>query len=178
MASITAHHQDGDAFVGAVNFVIDVLEGGGRLIEDSGGATRWGVSKRANPDLDIASLTRDEAVRIYHERYWLPCHGDQLPPPIALPFFAAYVNMSPRDATKCLQRALGTVKVDGVLGPKTLGAARRFRPQCELRARFTRACVEFYVALTERVPFYVRYRHGWIGRVARVADEAGAWGRA
>lgn len=175
MATSPVH--DGDAFVGAVRYLIDILEGGGQLVHDSGGATHWGISERANPDVDVERLSREDAIRIYHDRYWRPCRGDDLPPAIALAYFAAFVNMKPDAATRCLQRAIGSVKVDGLLGPKTLGAARVFTPASELRARFTRSCVEYYLSLTEHVPFYLQYRHGWIGRVARVADEAGAWGR-
>lgn len=51
------------------------LEGGGVLHEvegDPGGATKWGVSQRANPDLHIPSLTREQAMEVYDRRYWSP----------------------------------------------------------------------------------------------------------
>lgn len=177
MASSPVHH--GDAFLGAVNFVIDTLEGGGRLTNhstDAGRLTKWGISQRGNPDLDIAGLTRDDAIGVYFERYWVPCYGDNLPRPLALAVFAAYVNLPPREAARCLQRAVGRVAVDGVLGSQTLGAARRFKPESELRARFARECIEYYVRLCDSVPFHRPNLHGWIGRVTRVSDEAGKWG--
>lgn len=164
-----------DAFVAAVNYTIDTLEGGGRLTRDTGGATRFGISKRGNPDVDVENLTRDDAVRLYHERYWLPARCDQLPAALALQFFVAYVNMPPKVAVRLLQAALG-VEQDGRIGPLTIGAAREFLPRSELRARFSRACLEYYIALAENRPVYRPYRHGWIGRVCRVADEAGRWG--
>jgi len=37
---------------------------------DRGGLTKFGISKVANPDIDVANLTEDEAREIYEERYW------------------------------------------------------------------------------------------------------------
>ena len=50
-------------------------EGGERLVndpDDPGGLTKWGISKRAHPDEDIANLTLDDAIRIYQDKYWKP----------------------------------------------------------------------------------------------------------
>ena len=38
--------------------------------DDPGGLTKYGLSRRANPDLDIAALTEERAKEIYEERYW------------------------------------------------------------------------------------------------------------
>ena len=39
--------------------------------DDLGGETNWGISKRQYPDLDIKSLTREDAIDIYYKDYWL-----------------------------------------------------------------------------------------------------------
>lgn len=171
----TARH--GDPFVGAVGYVIDSLEDSAYTDRpgDAGGPTKFGVSQRGNPGVDIEGLTRDDAIRIYHEQYWRACHADLMPAPIALMMFAAFVNMAPRRAVQCLQEA-AQVKADGLLGPKTLFAVQHYNPQRELRARFSRACAEFYIGLVRRYPVNTQWLHGWLGRVCRVADEAGAWG--
>jgi len=39
---------------------------------DPGGETKYGISKRSYPDLDIANLTRDEAAAIYERDYIRP----------------------------------------------------------------------------------------------------------
>ena len=39
---------------------------------DPGGLTKYGISQRAYPSLDIASLTVEQAAVIYHQDYWLP----------------------------------------------------------------------------------------------------------
>src|SRR3546814_3606743 len=46
---------------------------------DRGGATNFGISSRAHPDVDVASLTCEDAVTLYRERYWEPIGRDQLP---------------------------------------------------------------------------------------------------
>src|SRR3546814_17365189 len=46
---------------------------------DRGGATNFGISSRAHPDVDVASLTREDAVTLCRERYWEPIGGDPLP---------------------------------------------------------------------------------------------------
>jgi len=170
----------GDTFRAAVDFVIDRLEGGGQFVDrptDLGGPTKWGISQRQYPNLDIAKLTREGAVGIYYTDYWVPCYGDNMPPPLALLVFAAWVNMPPREVARCLQKAVGGVVVDGVLGSKTLGAVRKYTPQSELRARFSRECIGYYQRLVDRAPFHKPNLQGWIGRVLRVADEShDSWG--
>lgn len=47
-----------------------VLKWEGDLTTDSGGLTRWGISQKSYPDLDIANLTLEQAKAIYKEDYW------------------------------------------------------------------------------------------------------------
>lgn len=37
---------------------------------DAGGETKFGISKRAYPDLDIINLTIEQAKDIYYKDYW------------------------------------------------------------------------------------------------------------
>jgi hypothetical protein len=39
---------------------------------DAGGETKWGISKRANPTVDIKNLTLEAAMEIYKQKYWNP----------------------------------------------------------------------------------------------------------
>src|SRR3989304_3501136 len=49
----------------------DMLNGGVTDdLDDPGGLTKWGISQEKNPDLDVKSLSLDDAVSIYEERYW------------------------------------------------------------------------------------------------------------
>ena len=113
-------------FETAVRFVL-AHEGGYRHHrQDPGGETRFGISKRVarahGYRLPMRVLSQAEAVRIYRQGYWRACRCDDLPDhPLRLILFDAAVHSGVGQAVKWLQAALG-VKVDGQLGPVTLGA--------------------------------------------------------
>lgn len=52
--------------------------------QDKGGETNFGISKKANPDIDVKNLTRQDAEKIYKERYWNAIGADKLTPAAAL----------------------------------------------------------------------------------------------
>lgn len=89
--------------------------------DDPGGLTRWGISQRAHSSVDVANLSRDDAVAIYDQLYWRPIRGDDLPSVLALALFDFAVHDGPADAISALQHELG-VKADHVFGPQTLDA--------------------------------------------------------
>lgn len=173
----------GDAFVAAVGFVIDELEGGEQLVNapsDRGGLTKFGIAQRFHPDIDVANLTRGRAITVYHERYWKPCRADEFPEPLSLLWFAAYVNMSPGSAVRCLQRALRGLTVDGILGPRTLTAVRSRRggdraAVAELCSDFSTECLKHHYQDTREHPPQVANLNGWFRRICRATYEAGAW---
>ena len=164
------------AFGSCASFVIDRLEGGSALITDTGGETRWGISKRAHPDVDIAHLTRFGALAIYHDRYWRVIHGDLLPRGLDLAIYDLAVNQGPSQAVRTLQRVLRLAE-DGIMGPLTLKAAKAYRPQSELRAQVNELRLRSYEAIAQTRPAtHAKYLFGWRMRVMRVADEAGRVG--
>jgi len=161
-------------FQTAVRWVIDVAEGGSRLITDQGGVTKFGISQRAYPDLDIEHLTRAQAEALYRRDYWDVIQGDSLPPALAFVVFDAAVNMGPREAVRILQARL-RVHEDGVMGPETISAARLFLPRVELVALFLELRLRFYEALAHDYPRHGGSLYGWRMRVLRLALEAGTW---
>lgn len=133
----------------AIEFVLKE-EGGenGELVaHDKGGYTKFGISSAANPDIDVPNLTKDGAKQLYKDRYWHPCHCDELPSPLAIAVFDAAVNQGVGGAIRALQIALN-VDVDGVMGDKTKAEAfksgpvtlRRFMAQ--RMVRYTRAIMK------------------------------------
>ena len=92
---------------------------------DPGGETKYGISKRSFPGLEIASLTQEDAERIYRANYWDRCRCDELSGPIAIMLFDGAVNQGAGATVRCLQQALGNVVVDGLIGPQTIGAANK-----------------------------------------------------
>lgn len=80
-------------------------EGGPKVTNDPrdpGGLTKWGISKRANPDLDIEALSEEQAKAIYKERYWDKVGGSAQHPAVALVAFDTAVNMGVSRANEWL----------------------------------------------------------------------------
>ena len=111
-------------------------EGGDKITrdpDDPGGLTKFGISKRSNPDIDIENLTEDEAVLIYLEKYWKPSRASELSLQLQDMYFDMVVNFGQRRAVKILQQASnhksrgkpGKLIVDGlrvlILGEPNVG---------------------------------------------------------
>lgn len=60
--------------------------------DDPGGETAWGICKRSYPNLDIASLTREDAIEIYRKDYWEAAGCPLWPWPDNLVLFDSSVN--------------------------------------------------------------------------------------
>jgi lysozyme family protein len=85
---------------------------------DPGGETKYGISKRKYPDLDIKNLTLEQAMEIYQRDYW-DTAWEALPQDIATKLLDMAVNMGRDTAVKIVQRAAG-VAPDGKFGPLTI----------------------------------------------------------
>jgi lysozyme family protein len=156
-------------FRAAVRWLIDEAEGGGKLIHDGGGATRWGISKRGNPDIDVEVLTREGAVRVYHERYWTPIRGDELPFDVAIVVFDFYVQ-NQIEAVREWQKVV-RVKADGVMGPDTI-AASQMQTREKVRRHLALRHV-WYENLARRVPAKAPNLEGWHFRLVKLACAIG-----
>jgi len=89
---------------------------------DPGGETKYGISKRAYPDVDIAELTKDEAADLYKRDYWDRIKGDDLPVGVACVVMDYAVNSGISRASKALQSVCGIANGDGIIGPASLNA--------------------------------------------------------
>lgn len=110
-------------FEKAVEFVMSKEGGYVNDPDDSGGETKWGISKRSYPAIDIRNLAASDAVGIYQKDYWLRLRCGELPRGLDFLVFDAAVNQGPAAAVWMLQQA-GGVNVDGIMGPVTLKAAK------------------------------------------------------
>lgn len=159
------------SFEVAVSLTID-FEGGGRISrdpDDPGGVTRWGIAQRWHPEVDVARLTRGEAVEILRAEYWRPVGGPELAWPLAAVVFDHAVHSGAPTAAQALQRTVGA-KPDGRVGPKTLAAAMvAWRPAAvaTLDALVARRIGEL---IDEGRP---KYLAGWMRRCAKLALWAG-----
>ena len=112
-----------DSFDSAFAKVVSVEGGYVNDQKDPGGATKYGISQRSYPNVDIKNLTLDQAKAIYRADYWDKICGDDLPDPISHLVFDAAVNHGIDPASKMLQTAL-KIRMDGVIGQETLKAAK------------------------------------------------------
>lgn len=89
-------------FQQAISKVIDFEGGYVNDPNDPGGETKYGISKRAYPNLDIASLTVEDATSIYQRDYWDKIGGDSLPSPLNFLAFDCAVNQGVERAKELL----------------------------------------------------------------------------
>jgi lysozyme family protein len=136
--------------------------------DDAGGRTRYGLSSRTYPDLDLDALTVEDAKAIYFRDFWIRFGIHRLPG-VTLPgkILDLAANMGPRAAILCLQRALratGTrVLEDGVIGPQTLGAVKG-APAEALMAALRSEAAGYYRELVARDHRRLAFIRGWEAR--------------
>jgi len=134
---------------------------------DRGGPTKFGIAQRWNPDLDVESLTRAQAIEIYWQRYWFGHRYEFLPEAVAIKVFDLAVNLGTKTAVTCLQRALHAcslkVAIDGSLGPETCGAARKADQVALMAALRSEAAGEYRLRVA-RSADQVVFEGGWLTR--------------
>jgi len=145
-----------------------VLEHEGGYVNDPadpGGETKFGISKLTFPNVDIASLTRADAIRLYYEHYWRRIKGDQIiSNELALQIFDMAVNAGPVVACQLIQEIVGT-KQDGVIGSVTLAAMDRYHSVAGMIERYKFLRARHYCRIVSRNHSHVRFLMGWINRI-------------
>ena len=152
-------------FSEAVEVVLRNEGGYVRDPDDPGGETKFGISKRSYPALDIAELTRDEAIYIYHRDFWAANrYGEIEDRGLAEKVFDLAVNMGAKTANVMMQVAINLtggepVEVDGIIGPQTLGAVNRHMSPAWLVDKLRVIAVEHYAAINNP-----KFLAGWVKR--------------
>lgn len=142
-------------FSTAVDFVIreeiGAFPNGGLHTDpnDPGGTTKWGISQRDHPDVDVADLSRDDAVGIYYTDYWQASGADRLPMPLA-------------------QVVLDTAANQGVTAAKQLVVASGGDVNQYLALRAQR-----YLTTAENNPGLARYLPDWLTRLEHLSSAIG-----
>lgn len=137
---------------------------------DAGGETKYGISKRAFPNVDIKSLTMDGAVKIYHDHYWKPAFCDEWAGPVALITFDSAVQHGAKSAIKMLQECAG-VKDDGIIGNQTRAAVHSSDVEY-LTARYVLRRSRYYARIIKNKPEQVRFIEGWHNRLVHLLNAA------
>lgn len=134
--------------------------------KDRGGETKYGISKQSYPCLDIADLTKQDAVDIYCEDFWVPLCADQIVKQIvANVLFDFAVNTGRRRAIKLMQQIL-CVTIDGMIGPITIGAINSADGE-KTAMQYTLQRIQFYADLASRRKSQRKFLSGWINRALK-----------
>ena len=150
-----------DAFDAAFDIIVGEEGALARDPADPGGETKFGISKRAYPSLDIAALTLDAAKAIYRRDYWDRHRCGEMPWRWGLAVFDACINQG--SGVRWAQLAL-SVDADGAVGPETLALMAK-APDDDYRA-FLALRAEAYAHARE----FAIYGHGWLKRLVRIAQ--------
>ena len=154
------------AFDQAIGFVLQNEGGLSSDPQDAGGLTNFGISQKQFPNEDIKNLTRERAVELYRQHYWIPIYDSIASQRIATKLFDAVVNMGPMRATRILQQSLSSIEVgpliaDGILGSHTiecLNAADEEKFMDEFKARLCK----YYAELNQP-----EFLLGWLRRAVK-----------
>lgn len=159
-----------DKFLKAIEVVLKHEGGYVNDPKDPGGETKFGISKRSYPSLDIKNLARDQAINIYHRDWWVKYKYDQIDNlAMATKTFDLSVNMGPSNAHRILQRAVCFVAgrqrlvVDGILGPLSFAAINETDPQ-PLQKTMCYMAAEYYYSLAKKRKESREYLFGWLNR--------------
>lgn len=136
--------------------------------KDAGGETKYGISKKAYPKVDIKNLTKDSAKYLYYIDYWKPqsysqIHSDE----VAGKVFDLAVNIGTKRANELLQRALravgNPVKEDGIIGSITLTAVNNSN-EAALLAALRSEAAGYYRNIVTKNANQQKFINGWLNR--------------
>lgn len=177
-----AYEQDA-AFVAVIEHTLDFEGGYVNDIDDPGGETNFGISKRSYPHLDIKNLTRDQAKEIYHDDFWRTINLHKVArhlPNVAAKVFDISVHNGVRNGGRFLQRALNkykpqtrpTLTVDGIIGQQTLQACAVFDKAKEplLVKSLVNQQRRRYLWIIAGRSKSAKFRNGWLKRAAYKPD--------
>lgn len=137
-------------------------EGGSKYTNDpndSGGETKYGISKKAFPNVDIKNLTEDQAISIYKKLYYDPCKLDLINDELlALHIFDFGVTSGIKRAVKAIQLIVEE-DADGIMGPKTIDKIN----SGDYLKTYIAARIAFYTIIG--VGKNAKFKKGWINRV-------------
>ena len=135
---------------------------------DAGGETKYGISLRSYPHLDIKNLTKEQALEIYKRDFWDKNRlGEINTQALANVIFYLIVNVGAGRGVKIVQAALNKygrdLVIDGDLGAKTITALNTVDSIAAIDSIRVQTCL-FYLAIVDYKPPQIKFLHGWIKR--------------
>jgi lysozyme family protein len=133
---------------------------------DPGGETKYGISKRSYPLVDIAGLTKSQAADIYAKDFWNPLDLDRFPAIVRYSIFDFAVNSGKQTAIRKLQLCVNAAD-DGQVGPVTLAAVESLMP-LDLLFKYNKERLKFMSQLKH----WPTFKNGWMTRVFDITMES------
>lgn len=153
----------------AIEYVIHKEGGYVNHPNDPGGETKFGISKRSYPHLDIKNLIKEEAFGIYYNDWWDPQY-EMMSQKISTRILDMSVNSGKRTAHKLLQDALVLltgclIKADGIIGPATMACYRKAKyDESRLLKEFQTLRANYYLRLVKNDSKFKPFLKGWLRR--------------
>jgi len=138
---------------------------------DPGGETKYGISKRAYPEVNIAELTEEDAEELYFNDYWSRIKGEELPAGVACVVMDYAVNSGISRASKALQAACGISNGDGIIGPATLAAVWT-TVKNDGEESVVNAVTEQRQGFIRGLSIYETFGKGWERRITETHEKA------
>lgn len=131
--------------------------------DDLGGETKWGISEKQYPHLDIENLTKTEVELIYLNDYWNPLYA-KLNKKLGIRLFDLGVNIGVKRAVKIFQYTLNhyykcNLTIDGMFGNQTLESCKS-HPETSVYSTLIFEASKYYESLNQS-----KYFKGWLNRL-------------
>lgn len=142
---------------------------------DPGGETKYGISKRAYPYVDIKNLTQAQAGKFYHKDYYLKSKIYLLPHHLQYLVLDYCINSGNPRAIKHLQEVIGS-EADGLLGKKTVSKLRGYLKK-EWKnetgdQKFLRKYRGKRIGFMAQTTIFWEYHKGWLKRINKCEEHA------
>ena len=151
-----------------INIILNNEGGYSNNSNDKGRATKFGISSRSYPDVDIINLSKTEAKNIYKRDFWNNYLYKKIKNlEVATKFFDLAVNMGHHWACVLEQRALRAsgknIVEDGDFGPQTLDAINNV-DSTDLLASLKSEAAGYYRTLAAIDKQDKVFLKGWLNR--------------
>lgn len=148
-----------------------LLETGGDLINggltndpyDSGGTTKWGISQKAFPNLDVKALTLEDAKGLYFHHYYSLLFEQIDSVLVVFKIVDMSILMGRITAIRLIQKVI-EVPADGHIGPVTIKALNA-RREADIVNAYENILKQRINYLVVKRPTYKRFKKGWYNRI-------------
>jgi len=133
---------------------------------DKGGPTKYGITQKDLPGVDITSITPEQAAAYYSENYWKSLYSQINSQLVAEKLFDMGVLFGVKTAVRLLQITMQNeinIVSDGNFGPETLSDVNQESE--DLLLRYRTALIQHVVNIVNHNPGDGIFVNGWVSRI-------------